>query len=47
MKKQRDKKYRPRVVAQAGGVIAIAKCVARGQDAAPLAGDQLSDLGLA
>ena len=47
MKKARNKKYRPRPVAQAGGLTAIAKCVARGQDAAPLAGDQLADLGLA
>jgi len=47
VKKPRNKKYRPRLVAQAGGLAAIAKCVARGQDAAPLAGDQLSDLGLA
>jgi len=47
MKKPREKKYRPRPVAQAGGLAAIAKCVARGQDAAPLASDQLSDLGLA
>lgn len=47
MKKRREKKYRPRPVAQAGGLTAIARCIARGQDAAPLAGDQLSDLGLA
>ena len=47
MKKPRNKKYRPRPVAQAGGLTAIAKCVARGQDVAPLASDQLSDLGLA
>lgn len=47
MKKPRSKKYRARPVAQAGGLTAIAKCVARGQDAAPLADDQLADLGLA
>ena len=47
MKRARNKKYRPRPVAEAGGLVAIAKCVARGQDAAPLAIDQLSDLGRA
>lgn len=47
MKKKREKKYRPRPVSSAGGLTAIAKCHARGQDAAPLSDDQLSDLGLA
>lgn len=47
MKKARTKKYRLRPVALAGGLTAIARCVARGQDAAPLAKDQLADLGLA
>lgn len=47
MKKPRNKKYRPRPVAQAGDLIAIDRCIARGQSAAPLAADQLADLGLA
>lgn len=47
MKKPRNKKYRPRPVAPAGGLIAIDRCFARGQSAAPLAADQLADLGLA
>lgn len=47
MKKTRNKKYRPRPIALGGGLTAVAKCYARGQDAAPLNGDQLSDLGLA
>lgn len=47
MKKPRNKKYRPRPAAQACGLTAIARCMARGQAAAPLASDQLSDLGLA
>lgn len=47
MKKPRNKKYRPRPVAQAGGLIVLDRCVARGQAAAPLAADQLADLGLA
>lgn len=47
MKKPRNKKYRPRAVSPGGGLDAVAKCYARGQDAAPLNDDQLSDLGLA
>ena len=47
MKKRRDKKYRPRPVSNGGGLTVIARCHARGQDAAPLTGDQLQDLGLA
>lgn len=47
MKKPRNKKYRPRPVAQAGGLIALDRCIARGQAAAPLAATQLADLGLA
>ena len=47
MKKPRNKKYRPRPMSLDGGLVAVAKCYARGQDAAPLNGGQLSDLGLA
>jgi len=47
MKKRRDKKYRRRPVDPAGALGVIAKCYARGQDAAPLTGDQQADLGLA
>jgi hypothetical protein len=44
---RRNKKYNPRRMDSAGGLAVIARCVARGQDAAPLAEDQLADLGLA
>jgi hypothetical protein len=47
MKKPRNKKYRPRPISLGGGLVAVAKCYARGQDAAPLNDGQLSDLGLA
>ncbi|MEH6434314.1 hypothetical protein [Massilia sp. DD77] len=47
MKKPRNKKYRPRPVSNGGGLTVIAKCHARGQDAAPLNDGQLQDLGLA
>lgn len=47
MKKPRNKKYRPRPVSNGGGLTVIAKCHARGQDAMPLTGGQLQDLGLA
>jgi hypothetical protein len=47
MKKARTKKYRPRPIALAGGLTVVAKCHARGQDAAPLSDGQLQDLGLA
>jgi len=47
MKKPRNKKYRPRPVGCAGGLSAFAKCYARGENAAPLTGTQLQDLGLA
>lgn len=45
--KPRHKKYRPRPVHVAGGLLVIAKACARGQDAAPLVDDQRTDLGLA
>jgi len=47
MKKPRNKKYRPRPVGAAGGLSVVAKCYARGEDAAPLNDGQLQDLGLA
>lgn len=46
-KKPRNKKYRPRPVGCAGGLSVVAKCYARGEDAAPLTDSQLRDLGLA
>jgi hypothetical protein len=46
-KKPRSKKYTPKPVAVHGGLIAIAKCHARGQDASPLKADQTTDIGLA
>ena len=45
--KKRSKKYRPRPVSLGGGLTVVARCYARGQDAAPLNGGQLQDLGLA
>lgn len=47
MKKTRNKKYRPRPIGGGGGLSVVAKCYARGQDAAPLNDGQLQDLGLA
>jgi len=46
-KKPRNKKYRPRAVSTAGGLTVVAAAYARGEDAAPLTGTQLQDLGLA
>lgn len=46
-KKPRNKVYRPRPVTQHGGLVAIAMCHARGENASTLKDDQLSDLGLA
>lgn len=46
-RKLRSKKYSPKPVALHGGLIAIAKCHARGQDASPLKADQTTDIGLA
>jgi hypothetical protein len=45
--KRRSKKYRPRPVDPDGGLSRIALCVARGINAAPLTGAQLTDLGAA
>ena len=45
--KRRTKKYRPRPVDPDGGLSRIALCVARGINAAPLTGAQLTDLGAA
>ena len=47
MKKPRNKKYRPRPIATAGGLGVIAKCIARGAEVVPLRDDQLTDLGVA
>jgi hypothetical protein len=47
MKKPRNKKYRPRPVAQHGGLVAIAMCHARGENASVLQADQVTDLGVA
>lgn len=44
---RRNKKYRPRPVSNGGGLTVIARCHARGQDAAPLTGGQLQDPDLA
>lgn len=46
-KKKRDKAYRPRLVATAGGLSVFAKCYARGEEAVPLRDEQLTDLGVA
>lgn len=48
MKKSRaKKKYTPRPVARDGGLLAIARCHARGEESAPLRGDQVTDIGYA
>jgi hypothetical protein len=46
-KKPRNKKYTPKPVAQHGGLIAIAMCHARGENASTLKPDQVTDLGVA
>jgi hypothetical protein len=46
-KKPRNKKYRPKPVAQHGGLLAIAMCHARGENASTLKSDQVTDLGVA
>lgn len=46
-KKPRNKAYRPKPVSQHGGLIAIAMCHARGENASTLNSDQTTDLGLA
>lgn len=46
-KKPRNKSYRPRPVAQHGGLSAIAMCHARGENASTLKPDQVTDLGVA
>jgi hypothetical protein len=47
MKAKRNKKYRPRPVATAGGLGVIANCYARGEEHIPLRDEQLTDLGVA
>lgn len=46
-KKPRNKKYSPKPVARHGGLVAIAMCHARGENASTLSADQTTDLGLA
>ena len=46
-KKPRHKKYQPKRVTQHGGLVAIAMCHARGENASTLNGDQVTDLGVA
>ncbi|WP_338762065.1 hypothetical protein [Massilia sp. METH4] len=46
-KKTRNKKYTPKPVAQHGGLVAIAMCHARGENASTLTSDQTTDLGVA
>lgn len=46
-KKPRNKKYQPKPVAQHGGLVAIAMCHARGENASTLKPDQVTDLGVA
>lgn len=46
-KKARKKAYRPRPVAQHGGLVAIAMCHARGENASLLKPDQVTDIGVA
>lgn len=45
--KKRNKKYHPKPVHVAGGLVALARCIARGEEAVPLRDDQLTDLGVA
>lgn len=45
--KKPRKKYKPKPVAQHGGLVAIAMCHARGENASKLKDDQLTDLGVA
>jgi len=47
MKPKRNKKYRPRPVAAAGGLTVFARCYARGEEVVPLRDEQLTDLGVA
>ncbi len=46
-KKPRNKKYTPRPVGAAGGLVAIARATMRQEEAVPLRADQTTDLGLA
>jgi hypothetical protein len=45
--KKPRKAYRPKPVAQHGGLVAIAMCHARGENASTLTSDQTTDLGVA
>ena len=46
-KKPRNKTYKPRSISQHGGLVAIAMCHARGENASVLKPDQVTDLGVA
>lgn len=46
-RKPRKKKYSPKPVSQHGGLVAIAMCHARGENASTLKPDQVTDLGVA
>jgi hypothetical protein len=46
-KKPRAKKYHPKPVARHGGLVAIAMCHARGENASTLRPEQTTDLGIA
>lgn len=46
-KKPRNKKYVPKPAAAHGGLVAIAMCHARGENASTLKDDQLTDIGVA
>lgn len=46
-KKPRNKAYKPKPIARHGGLVAIAMCHARGENASILKDDQLTDLGVA
>lgn len=45
--KKPRKQYRPKPVTQHGGLVAIAMCHARGENASTLKADQVTDLGVA
>lgn len=43
--KKRSKKYVPKPIAKEGGLLALTRIQARGENASPLAADQVTDLG--
>jgi hypothetical protein len=46
-RKPRNKAYKPKPVTQHGGLVAIAMCHARGENASVLKADQVTDIGVA